>query len=383
MKSNVSLMTEGSIKKQMIAFALPIFWGQLFQQMYNMVDAIVVGRYVNMDALAAVTSAGTLVQLLVGFFGGCFTGAGVVISKYFGAGDQKNVNRSIHSSVVFGIIAGFILTVLGVSFTGKFLQWMDTPMSVLGDATEYLRIYFYGAIFLTLFNTASGIFQAVGDSKHPLYYLVTASVCNIILDLIFVAWFKMGVAGAALATVISQGLGVLLAALRLCKTDEIYKLKMKDLKIDREMLSEIIKTGIPAGVQNSVICFANVVVQANVNAFDAAAMAGYGASSKIEGFVFIPIGSFAMALTTFISQNLGAKQYDRAKKGANFGVIVCCTMAELIGVIYFFAAPFLVSLFNGEPEVIALGTKHARIICFFFFLLAFSHCIAGIMRGAG
>ena len=383
MKSDISLMTKGPIYKQILSFALPIFWGQLFQQMYNMVDSIVVGRFVGMDALAAVSSSGSLVQLLVGFFVGCFMGAGVVISKYFGAEDEDRVSRAVHTAVLFGVTAGAVLTVIGTIFTGQFLQWMGTPAGVLPQAIDYLRIYFYGALFMALFNTASGIFQAVGDSRHPLYYLIISSVTNIVLDLLFVAVMDMGVAGAAIATVISQGVGVSLAFIRLCTTKEIYRVRIKRLRFDGELLREILRTGMPAGVQNSVISLANVVVQSNINAFDAAAMAGYGASSKVEGFVFIPITSFAMAMTTFISQNLGAKKYKRAKRGAAFGIITCCIIAQLVGVIYYFTAPYLVALFNSEPEVVALGTKHAHIIAFFFFLLAISHCAAGIMRGAG
>jgi putative MATE family efflux protein len=380
---SAALMTRGPIYKQIISFALPLFWGQLFQQLYNIVDSIVVGNYVGRDALAAVSSSSSFVQLLVGLFVGIFMGAGVVISKYFGARDEERVHRAIHSSVAFGITAGAILTAVGLVFTPQLLRWMETPEEVLAQAILYLRIYFAGALFLALFNTAGGIFQAVGDSKHPLYYLIFSSVLNVGLDLLFVAVLDMGIAGAAWATVISQGAGAFLAFSRLHSTDGICRVEFKKVRFDRAIIREILRTGLPSGVQNSVISFANVVVQANINTFGPAAVAGYGASCKIEGFVFIPITSFAMAMTTYISQNLGAKKYGRAKRGAAFGIVICCLIAELVGLAYYFFAPFLVSLFNSEPEVIALGTQHAQIIAFFFFLLAFSHVTAGIMRGAG
>lgn len=382
-KSDVSLMTKGPINKQIISFALPLLWGQLFQQLYNIVDSIVVGNYVGRDALAAVSSSGSLIQLLVGFFVGTFVGAGVVISKYFGARDEESTRSSINTSVAFGVTAGAILTVIGVSLTPQILTLMGTPEDVFSQAVTYLRIYFSGALFMAMFNTASGIFQAVGDSKHPLYYLIVSSVTNVVLDLLLVAVFGMGIAGAAIATVFSQALGVVLAFIRLGRSNEIYRIDFKGVRFDKGKLAEILRTGVPSGVQNSVISFANVVVQSNINAFGSAAMAGYGASSKVEGFVFIPITSFAMAMTTYISQNLGAREYARAKKGAVFGIVSCCIVAQLIGIIYYFTAPLLVSLFNNEPEVIKLGTQHARTIAFFLFLLSFSHITAGIMRGAG
>lgn len=382
-KSDISLMTKGPINKQIISFALPLFWGQLFQQLYNVVDSIVVGNYVGRDALAAISSSESLIQLMLGFLVGIFMGAGVVISKYFGARDEENVRKAIHTSVAFGVTAGAIFTIIGVLMASLILRWMGTPQDVFEQSVLYLRIYFSGALFMALFNTCSGIFQAAGDSKHPLYYLIISSAVNVVLDLLFVAVFHMGIAGAGIATVISQAIGAALAFLKLSRTEEIYRVDLKCVGFDKELFKEILRTGLPSGVQNSVISFANVVVQSNINSFGSAAMAGYGASGKIQGFAFIPITSFAMAMTTFISQNLGAKKYSRAKKGAVFGIVVCCLTAELIGLAYYLAAPWLVSLFNSEPEVIALGTQYARIVAFFLCLLAFSHVTAGIMRGAG
>ncbi|MCI6275237.1 MAG: MATE family efflux transporter [Clostridium sp.] len=383
MDSSSSLMTEGCIWRKIVKFALPICWGNLFQQLYNIVDSVVVGNYVGRDALAAISSTGSLIFLLVGFFGGIFMGAGVVISKYFGANKKESVQKAIHTSIAFAIIAGIILTVVGTLLTPQILRLMGTPDSVFSNATLYVRIYFMGILSVVLYNTSSGIFQAVGDSKHPLYYLIISSIVNVVLDLIFVVIFKWGIGGAAFATIISQTVSVVLSFYKLSTTNDVYKVDFKKIEIDPRILKEIIRLGLPAGIQNSVIALANVVVQANINAFGSVAMAGCGSYSKIEGFVFIPITSFAMSMTTFIGQNLGAKKYDRAKEGAKFGIITSIILAEIIGVLFFILAPQLISLFNGEPEVVQFGTSQSRTIALFYFLLAFSHCIAGILRGAG
>lgn len=383
MESNAVLLTNGSIYKKIIKFALPIFWGNLFQQLYNIVDSLIVGNFVGRDALAAISSTGSLVFLLVGLFSGIFMGAGVVISKYFGAEEKDKVQKSIHTSIAFGILSGIILSIVGTILSPQILSLMGTPESVFPQAVLYVRIYFGGILSVILYNTASGIFQAVGDSKHPLYYLIVSSILNVILDLLFVVGFKTGIGGAAVATVISQAVSVILAFCHLCRSKDIYRVTLRKISLDFSMLKEILHMGIPAGIQNSVIAIANIVVQSNINSFGAIAVAGCGAYSKIEGFAFIPITSFAFAMTTFISQNLGAKKYDRAKKGTYFGIAISLGLAELIGIIFFIATPILISFFNKEPDVVAYGTLQARTISLFFFLLAFSHCIAGILRGAG
>ncbi len=383
MKTDASLMTKGPIYPQIIRFAVPLFWGQLFQQLYNAVDSVVVGNFCGRSSLGAVSSTGALIFLLVGFFIGTFTGCGVVISKYYGAERYELVSASVHTSVAFALVAGLGLSLIGVAFSPFFLRWMDTPSDVLPEAVIYLRIYFAGSVAVTLFNAASGIFQAVGDSRHPLYYLIISSFTNVVLDLVFVAVFDMGVAGAAIATVISQILGAVLAFRRLFASDGVYKVRFREIRFDREMLKEELLTGLPSGIQNSVISIANIVVQSKINAFGSAAVAGCGVHSKIEGFAFIPITSFSMAITTFIGQNLGAGRHKRAKQGAWFSIFACCVLAEIFGGIYYLAAPWLISLFNREAEVVAVGTLEAHTICLFYFLLALSHCVAGIMRGAG
>lgn len=377
------LMTSGPIGKQIIGFALPVFWGNLFQQLYNMVDSLIVGNFVGKDALAAVSSAGHLIFLLNGLVYGIFAGAGVVIAKYYGAKDTKNVQNSIHTTIGLGIIAGILLTVIGVGLTPQILVWMNTPATVMPNSIIYFRIYFAGSLAMVLYNVGAGIFQAVGDSQHPLYYLIASSIVNVVLDLLFVWGFNWGIGGAAFATIIAQGVSCILAFAKLAKSEETYRVHFRKIKIHKNLIGQILKMGIPTGVQNSVIAIANIVVQTNINAFGDAAVAGCGTYSKIEGFAFLPITSFSMALTTFIGQNTGAKQYDRAKKGVKFGVFGGMICAEVVGLIMFTFMPILISAFNREPEVIAFGTAQARICTLFYCLLAFSHCVAGIMRGAG
>ena len=301
------LLTEGKPWKVLVSFATPIFLSQLFQQLYNTADSWIVGNFLGKEALAAVNSSGSLIYLMISFFVGASMGAGVVISRYFGAGDPERVSRAVHTNTVFATICGLILTVFGVFMTPQILRWMGVPEDVLPRSTEYLRYYFLGSVPMVLYNSSKGIMNAVGDSRRPLYYLIVSSVLNVLLDLLFVGVFHMGVKGAAIATVISQTVSMLLCLRQLTRKGTVYQLEWKKLRIDSESLKEIVKYGLPTGVQNSVIGFANVLVQTNINSFGALAMAACGAYSRIEGFVFLPIMSFSMALTSYIGQNLGAK----------------------------------------------------------------------------
>ncbi|MBC8587783.1 MATE family efflux transporter [Paratissierella segnis] len=376
-------MIEGKISKSIILFALPILLGNLFQQLYNVVDSIVVGNVLGKEALAAVSSTGSLINLIVGLINGIFVGAGVIIARYYGAKNNKSLPKAVHTTIAFGFIAGIIVTAFGVIFTPWLLKLMGTPSDVFADSVTYLRIYFTGGIGIVMYNACVGIFQAIGDSKRPLYYLIVAAITNVVLDILFVAVFNFGVGGAAVATVISQFISAILGFIKLTKVDGDYKIYIKKIKIDGEMLKILMKMGLPTGIQNSIVAFANVIVQSNINQFGSIAMAGSGSYSKLEGFAFLPITSFSVALTTFIGQNLGAKQYDRAKQGARFGIIAGVSLAQIIGIIIWIFAPKLIGLFNSDPAVIEQGVIRARIICLFYFLLALSHCLSGILRGAG
>ena len=383
MKTASTTLTEGSIPKQLIAFAIPLFLGQLFQQLYNMADSLIVGNFLGDAALAAVTSTGSLMFLLVGFFSGTAMGAGVVISRYYGAKDYERVRTAIHTNLAFGIWCGIAMTVIGVLFTPQILQWMGTPEDVFPNSVLYLRVFFAGSIATVMYNICRGILQAVGDSKRPLYYLIFSSIVNIILDLIFCGIFRFGVEFAALATVVSQFLSVILCMRRLVHTTEIYQVTFSEIRMEPQMVRQIVGIGLPSGVQNSIISIANVVVQSNINAFGTAAMAGCGSYGKIEGFGFLPITCFSMALTTFVGQNLGAKRYDRVKKGTAFGLLCVVLLAETMGLLIYLLAPEAIALFGGDAETIAYGVLQARTCTLFYFLLSFSHGAAAVMRGAG
>ncbi len=376
-------MTRGNIYSLILAFAMPIFLSEVFQQLYNTADAFIVGKFLGTNALAAVTSSGTLIFLLVSFFTGTAMGAGVVISRYFGAGNDTQVSRSIHTVLAFGLVSGILLTLVGVLFTPTFLRWMKTDVEVLPEAIAYFRYYFLGSLALVLYNICRSIMTALGDSKRPLYYLIFSSLLNIGLDLLFIGCFHWGVWSAATATVISQAASVCLCMAHLMKEGSAFRVEIKKIRFHKDILIEIIRYGLPAGIQNSVIALANVIVQSQINSFGKLAMAAYGTHAKIEGFAFLPITSFTMASTTFISQNLGACKYERAKQGARFSILAAVLLAESIGVFCYFMAPHLIALFDQTPGVIELGVIQAHTVALFYFLLAFSHSIAAICRGAG
>ncbi|MBE6538857.1 MAG: MATE family efflux transporter [Ruminococcaceae bacterium] len=382
-ESAVLDMTVGTPYKIITKFAMPILLSQVFQQLYNTADSLIVGQFLGTDALAAVSSSGNLIFLLVSFFTGMSMGSGIAISRYFGAKNDEKVSQAVHTNIAFSLLSGILLTVVGVLFTPTILEWMNTDKEVMDEAVEYFRYYFLGALALVMYNNCRGILNAVGDSRRPLYYLIVSSILNVLLDLLFIAGFGWGVWSAALATVISQVVSVVLCMIYLMKKGNVFTVEPKKIRFHRAMLIETVKYGLPSGVQNSVIAFANVIVQSQINSFGKLATAAYGTHAKIEGFAFLPIMSFTMGISTFISQNLGAAQYDRAKKGARFGIITSVSMAELIGVLCFIFAPQLVSLFDSNPGVIEYGVKQAHTVALFYGLLAFSHAIAAVCRGAG
>lgn len=383
------LLTEGKPWKVLVTFAAPIFLSQLFQQLYNTVDSVIVGNFLGKEALAAVNSSGSLIYLLISFFVGASMGAGVVISRYFGAGDLERVSRASHTNALFSLICGVVLTVFGVLMTPQILRWMGVPENVMPLSVEYLRYYFLGSVPLVMYNSLKGVMNAVGDSRRPLLYLIISSLLNIGLDLLFVGVFGFGVKGAAVATVLSQTVSAALCVVQFTRNGTVYRLEWKKLRMDGKSLRQIVQYGLPTGVQNSVIGFANVLVQTHINSFGALAMAACGAYSRIEGFVFLPIMSFSMALTSYIGQNLGAREYDRAKQGARFGILASLVMAEAIGLVVFFFGGTFISAFitDKDPvavaEIIAIGVRQFRVESLFYFLLAFSHAVAGICRGAG
>ena len=376
-------MTSGPIWKRMTYFALPIMLGNLFQQLYMIADSLIVGQFLGSSALAAVSSSDSLIFMLIGFLMGLSAGAGVIVARFFGAEDHENLHAAVHTTVAMGLFAGVVMTLVGVAFSPLILRLMGTPASVMPEAVTYMRFYFSGSMGFVMYNIFVGILQAVGDSRHPLYYLIASSVINVILDLLFIGVFHMGVEGAAIATVLSQLLSAGMCLIQLLKTKGPYRVRLRDVRFERSTLRQIIRIGLPSGVQNSIIAFANLVVQSNVNAFGEMAMAGCGAYSKVEGLGFLPINSFTLAISTFVGQNLGAGDYERTRKGARFGILIAVILAELIGVVIFIFAPIIIAAFDDTPEVIRFGVEKARTGTLFYCLLAFSHSVSAVLRGAG
>ena len=381
-KGQVSL-TEGSVARGMLVFAIPIFFSNLFQQLYNAVDSLIVGNFLGGNALAAVGSSGSLIFLLTGFVNGVSLGAGVLIARHYGAKDSEALKRTVHTTVALGIAASVVLTVLGVILTPQILRWMGTPEDVFVNSVVYFRVYFLGSTAVVLYNIGASILQSVGNSRSPMYYLIAASLLNVVLDLLFIGVFHYGVGAAALATILSQAASAFLAFHKLTLSQEDYGVRWRQVRFHAATLRAVVAQGVPSGVQNSVISLANVIVQANINSFGAQAMAGCGAYSKIEGFAFLPVTCFSMALATFVSQNIGAAKLDRVRKGMRFGLITSPLLAEGIGLAIFGLAPLLIGAFNNEPDVVAFGVQQARTVALFYCLLAFSHCCAGILRGLG
>lgn len=380
---NTLLMTQGNIWKLLITFSIPLIIGNLLQQMYNTADSIIVGNFVGSNGLAAVGSGTALINLIIAFAQGASVGAGVVVSQYIGADKKDKIKISVHTSICISIILGLILSLLGIFASPSLLIMMKTPKVVLKSSILYLQIYCGGLIFNVIYNMATGILNAAGNSKKPLVYLAIASFTNIILDLLFIKIFKLGVMGAAIATDISQAISCVLAIGYLLKVKSDYKLYIKDLKINKETAVKIIKIGLPTAIQNMVISFSNVLVQSSVNAYGATAMAGYAAYLKIDGFNILPVLSISMAVTTFTGQNVGANRLDRVKKGMYSSLIMVLVYTVFIGAVLLIFSHQVLGLFTHSAQVIMYGQLAMKYFCPYYFLLGILNVLAGTVRGAG
>lgn len=376
-------MTEGSIIRHLITFAFPLLIGNIFQQLYNTVDTWVVGNYVSNEAFSAVGTVGPIINMLIGFFLGLSSGAGVVISQYYGAKKHDKVQDTVHTAILMTIILAVIFTFLGIAMAPFMIRFMKTPESVIPESTAYLTIYFSGVIGLMLYNIGSGILRAVGDSQRPFYFLVVSAVLNTVLDLVFVLAFDMGVEGVALATVLAQCTSAVLVMITLMRSDSCIHLSWKKLKIHWDMMKKIIRVGIPAAIQMAITSFSNVFVQSYINFFGADCMSGWTAYGKIDQLLFLPMQSLALASTTFVGQNLGQNQVERAKKGIaiSFGLSVISTIIVMIPVLIFSGS--LVAFFNDKPEVIEYGTLFLHWITPFYVLCCVNQVYSGALRGAG
>ncbi len=383
MNSRTRDMTSGSIVKQIIAFSLPLMLGNIFQMLYNTVDSMVVGNFVSKQALAAVGSTTMIVNMLVFFFNGFSVGAGVLISKHFGARKIDELHVAVSTTMMATFIFCVIFTIIGVAGVRPMLRFMSTPDDVFNDASLYLTIFFLGISGLLIYNIGSSILRAVGNTTLPLLFLVLTSILNIILDLVFVLVFKTGIEGVAFATIISQFVSAILILYMLTTAKEIYKLTWRDLHINPSVLRSIFAVGLPAGIQSVITAFSNVFVQSYINFFGSSCMAGWSCYNKLDQFIMLPMSSMSMAATTFVSQNIGADQENRADRGTITTISMSLAITGLIALFLFvFAAP-AVGLFTKDEEVIRYGAMFIHTNVFFLMFNCINHVLAGALRGRG
>lgn len=376
-------ITEGVIWKQLLLFFFPILIGTFFQQLYNTVDTIIVGQYVGTQALAAVGTTGTLINLLVGFFVGISSGATVIISQFFGGGDWRALSKAVHTSMALALAGGAIILVLGLLTARPALVLLGVPEEIMGDALTYLNVYYGGILFCMIYNVGTGVLRAIGDSKMPLYVLIVCCLVNIVLDLLFVVGFRWGVLGVALATALSQGVSALLILLRLTLTHEPYRVELRHIRFDRGILKSVVRIGLPAGLQSVMYSLSNLLMQASINSFGTDAIASWAAIGKIDGFIWMVMGAFGIAITTFVGQNFGARKYGRVRRSV--GVCLAMTMGVTVAlsvVLFLFMEPLL-RFFTGDPTVIALGQDFLRVLAPSYFTYVFIEIFSGAIRGAG
>ncbi len=376
-------MTSGPIAMQILMFSLPLLAGNVFQQFYNTVDSVVVGNFVGPEALGAVTANMPATMTLISLFIGFSSGASVVISQYFGAKNEEKLRKTVHTSVVATVFLSFAMTALGILITPALVYFMKTPPEIADMAMIYLRIYFAGLIWQMLYNMGSAILRAVGDSRRPLYFLIFCSLCNVALDLLFVIRFRMGVAGVAWATVLSQFFSAIMVFYVLFRSREVYSCRMREMRIDPDMLKRIIQIGLPAGAQMALTSFSNVFVMSYVNGFGAGSTSGWGAYQRIDAFTVLPVTSIGLAITTFTGQNAGAGNIDRIKQGARVALGMGLGITAALSALMFILAPQAIGLFNKDPEVLHYGVLFLRVQGPLDFLICFNQCYAGILRGIG
>lgn len=377
------LMTEGVIWKELLMFSIPLLLGNLFQQLYNTVDSIVVGNYIGSKALAAVGASNPIINLLVGFFMGIATGAGVVISRYFGAQNKEDLTKSVQTAIIITFLSGIVMTFIGIFATPLILKLVGTPLDVMDGSVLYLRIYFIGIISVMIYNMGAGILRAIGDSKRPLYFLCVSSIVNIVLDLYFVITLNMGIAGVAWATLIAQTISAILVIYVLIRSKEDYRLVLKDFRMDIPILKNIVRIGLPSGIQNAIVSFSNVIVQSNINAFGSFAMAGCGSYVKLDGFAIMPIMSFSMAITTFTGQNMGAQKYERVKQGAKTCLMLGFSVILGISILLYGFGDQILRIFSQDEQVLYYGIYMLRVLVPGYLFLSVTQILAGVIRGAG
>lgn len=381
-RENVNL-TEGVIWKSLLTFTLPLLLSALLQQLYNTVDLLIVGRFAGKIDMAAIGASGAITVLVVALFMGLSTGASVLVAQHYGAKDRAALSKVVHTNFAIAIYGGLVLTIFTVIFTPQFLAWIDTPPEVMGPAVRYMRILFAGLIPVMVYNMGSAVLRSVGDSVRPFNFLAIAAGLNIVLDLIFVGAFKMGAVGAGIATVLAQSVSGILVLLSLLKTTDIYRLRMKRIRFHKETLNHIVAIGLPAAVSGGLISMSNVIIQAQINVFGAQAIAGVAAASRVDGFVFTSLEAFALAITTFVGQNIGAKKPKRLQSGITTALVMTLLfVASVSSILVIFRTP-LMKIFTSEKDVIFYGTKMIVILAPFYVIFSVTEVLSGAIRGSG
>ncbi len=384
MENQTNSLTEGKISKQLMGFFFPIWFGTFFQQLYNTADAVIVGNFVGKEALASVGGpTAAIINLLVGFFVGIASGCSVVISQYYGARDIENTKKSVNTAVTFSIVSGFILMAIGIPLAPNLLRWMGTPEEIMVYSTEYMTIYFSGIVFNLVYNIGSGVLRAMGDSKRPLYFLIVCTICNVILDIIFVVIFDMKVKGVAYATIISQFISAVLVILSLKLSYKEFDFSLKKLSVDKNILKEMFKIGIPAGLQSVMYSLSNVVIQSDINSFGTDTVAAWTAYGKIDAIYWMTVGSFGLSVTTISGQNYGAKKYDRVKESITVCMKIAGAVTVAMSIFLILAGQWIYRIFTSDQSVIDIGLFMLRITAPFYIFYIPVEVFSGGMRGAG
>ena len=376
-------ITEGVIWKQLLLFFFPILIGTFFQQLYNTVDTIIVGQFVGTEALAAVGTTGTVINLLVGFFVGVASGATVIISQYFGANDRENLSKSVHTSMALAVAGGVVIMVFGIVTARPTMLAMGVPDDIMDDAVLYMNVYYLGIIGNLIYNIGTGVLRAIGDSRMPLYVLIVCCLANVVLDLLFVVVFHWGVFGVAFATILSQLISAVLLMIRLMGTQEPYRVELRKIRFHKDILKNVVRIGLPAGLQSVMYSFSNILIQASINSFGTTAIAAWAAIGKIDGFIWMVMNAFGIAVTTFAGQNFGARQYDRMKRCTRVGLGMCLGTIIALSALLFIFRYQLLMFFTGDAEVVNIGAQFYLVLAPSYFTFVFIEILSGAIRGAG
>lgn len=374
---------DGPIYKQILLFFFPILLGSFLQQLYSTVDAIIVGKFVHKEGLAAIGATTYIINTLIGFFIGLSAGGSVIISQYYGAGKNKELKKAVHTTIALGILCGILVTILGIALSPLALKLMNTPAETYEYALLYIRIYFFGSILVVLYNIGSAILMAVGDSKSPLYVLISCTVTNIVLDILFVAVWELGIFGAALATLLSQLLSTVLVLLLLMRTELAYKLHLRKIRFHKQMLINVLKIGIPTGLQSTLYTLSNSIVQSSINSLGTDSVAAWTALTRIDNLYWMVLGALGISITTFVGQNFGAGKFERMKKGVRITLLLAATASVSLSFLFYVWCEPLLLLFTSDSSVIQIGVDMFRHYCQYYILFVCIEVLSGAIRGTG